>query len=149
MWNAYTTINPALPSRDIRVRDLTVDGSINYTNYSTFSATVTQESGTTSVVQIAVLKIGDVINLYIPQMSSNAVFTQAFKSIPIPVAYRPAVSGLAQPVYTSQNNVKAVGVAVFDAVTNLKIFTKADQSAPTNSVDAISYPCVVSYLKSL
>jgi hypothetical protein len=148
MWNAYTTTNASLPSRDIRVKDLIVDGLIN--NYETFDATVTQENASTTVVEIAVLRIGDIIHLYIPQLTvTAATYSSAFKSIPIPLAYRPAAADQSQAIVTNQNNTPGVGSGYFESVSELRLYTKSDRTQPTNTFAATVRPTMFTYFKSL
>lgn len=149
MWNAYKGSTVALPGRDVRFEDVTVDGALNFSNYDTFNATVTQEDASTSVVQIAVLKVGDIINLYIPQLSVTGTYSQAYKSIPIPLAYQPVAADQAQALVSNQNNTPGVGSCYFASVSELRLYTKADRTNPTNSVASIIRPQMISYFKSL
>lgn len=147
MWNAYTTSTAALPGRDVRFEDVTVDGAFNFSNYDSFTATVTLETGATTSAQIAVLKIGDIIHLYIPELTGTGVITQAYKSIPIPLAYRPATADQSQAVVSNENATHSVGSGYFASTSELRLFTKANRTNPTSP--AISRPTMFSYFKSL
>ena len=147
MWNAYTTTNPALPNRDIRVRDITVDGSINYSDYITDTVSITQENGVSSNYQIAALKVGDYINIYFPLIqSTTSVFTSAFKTLTIPSSLRPVTSGLCQPVCTNVNGAENIGSARFNSVSELRIYTLPTLAQPTYGNLSICQPFVLSYL---
>lgn len=150
MWNAYKTEGKSLPNKDIRVNNLQVDGELEFSNFQSFDAIVTQESGGTVPATIEVLQIGDIINLYIPELSVNAgSYTQKYKSIPIPLAYRPLSANQSQAIVTRQNDTPGVGSGYFISTSELQLFTRADRDYPVVSKDAITRPTMFSYFKSL
>lgn len=150
MWNAYAGSTTSLPKRDVRFDNLTVDGSLNFSAFDVFDAVVTQEDGATTTVEITVLKMGDIISLYIPQLSATAnPFTQAYKSIPIPAIYRPVADGQTQPIVVSYNNTINTGNCEFESVSELRLYTVAARTLPTAGVASIVYPQIISYFKSL
>lgn len=147
MWNAYVTNSPALPDRNIRVRDLIVDGSIDFSSYDSITVAVTQENGVSSNYQVASLKVGDYINLYFPEMQSTTnTFTSAFKTLTLPTILRPAVSGLCQPICSNVNGAENIGSVRFNSVSELRIYTLPTIAQPTNGNPSISRPFILSYL---
>lgn len=153
MWNAYTNVGNPLPGRDVKfndivTNDITVNGTIN--SYESFFATVIQEDGSSLVTEFAVLRFGDIINLYIPEISvTAATYTQAYKSVPIPADYRPLAAGQSQAIVTNQNATPGIGSCYFPSTSELRLYTKPDRTNPTNASPAITRQTMFSYFKGL
>ena len=142
MFNAYSGSNSVpLPGRDVRFSNIIVDGDVK-SESSTESLTVIYEDSVTAPVSVDFKKVGDLVYMYLPQLShTGAVYTSPFREfINIPEVYRPIsgeINGESAQSIPSVSNINTVKYAGYCYITNggiLRYYTKVDHSLPTNNV---------------